>query len=83
MTGWRKDCQQTKKKLAEYKARLVHATARSDAFNATQLLAERSDALNTLPKLTGIATEGALNHGGRVGKVADSIGRWRIDTFSS
>ena len=41
----REDYHQTRERLVEYKARVVEATAISDALNAIQRGAERSDAL--------------------------------------
>lgn len=68
--GLREDYHQTRQRLAEYKTYLVEATERSDALNAIQGVAERSKVLNALQKLTEIATEGALNYSGRMGKIA-------------
>ena len=72
--GLRKDYHHTKKRPAEYSARLVEATEIHDALIAIQRVAERSDALNALQNLAGIATEGALKYCGRMGKVAASFG---------
>ena len=72
--GYREDPHETRRMLAECKARVVETTKRFDALNAIQSGAQRSNAQNPFQTLADIATEWASNCGSRMGTVAALFG---------